>query len=130
MLNVEAIHRRARRVLPEVIQTSGVMVEAENDKSLASLLLPLRHKPAGAIAFRLSEVTLCQLRQDPLGYLHAATRARQALLRRGEPFDYRPWRKLKLDESDGYFTQKRDGAASILLLPDARLAIYAWRDRH
>lgn len=128
MLDVGTLHRRASRILPEVVQTSGVLVEDASERGLAALLLPLRRKPSGVVAFTLSEATLRDLRGDALGFLHAATRARAVPGRFAEPFDYRPWRALELDGATAYFTSQRDGRAWIVLLPAERLAIYGWRD--
>ena len=128
MLNVETLHRRARRVLPEIVQTSCVLVEDASEASLAALLLPLRRKASGVVRFRLSEATLRQLRDDAPGCLHAATQARAPLGRFAEPFDYRPWRSIPLGGEVAYFTSQREGQAWILLLPAERLAVYGWRD--
>ncbi len=128
MLDIETVHRRASRVLPEVVRTSGVRIEDPSEHGLAALLLPLRRKPSGVVAFTLSEATMRDLHDDALGFLHAATRARAGLGRFAEPFDYRPWRELELDCGMAYFTSQRDDRAWIVLLPAERLAIYGWRD--
>lgn len=128
MLDVETVHRRASRILPEVVKTSGVRIGDASERGLAALLMPLRRKPSGVVAFTLSEATMRDLREDALGFLRAATRARAALGRFAEPFDYRPWRALALEAGTAYFTAKRDGRAWIVLLPAERLAVYGWRD--
>ncbi len=128
MLDVETVHRRASRILPEVVKTSGVRIRDASERGLAALLMPLRRKPSGVVVFTLSEATMRDLREDALGFLRAATRARAALGRFAEPFDYRPWRALELEAGTAYFTAKRDGRAWIVLLPAERLAVYGWRD--
>ncbi len=128
MLDVETVHRRASRVLPEVVRTSGVLVEDASECGLAALLLPLRRKPSGVVAFLLSEATMRDLQGDALAFLRSATRARAALGRFAKPFDYRPWRALGLECGAAYFTSRRDGRAWIVLLPAECLAIYGWRD--
>ena len=128
MLNVETVHRRASRVLPEVVRTSGVLVGDISECGLAALLLPLRRKSSGVVAFNLSKATLCELQADPLGFLQSATRARAALGRFAAPFDYRPWRALELEGDRAYFTSQKDGRAWIVLLPAERQVIYGWRD--
>ncbi len=128
MLDVETVHRRASRVLPEVVRTSGVRIGDPSERGLAALLLPLRRKPSGVVAFTLSEATMRDLQGDALGFLRSATRARAALGRFAEPFDYRPWRALELECGQAYFTAQRDDRAWIVLLPAERLAVYGWRD--
>ncbi len=128
MLDAETVHRRASRVLPEAVRTCGVRIGDASERGLASLLLPLRRRPSGVVAFTLSQATLRELQGDALGFLQSATKARAALGRFAEPFDYRPWRALELEAGAAYFTAKRDGRAWIVLLPAERLAVYGWRD--
>ncbi len=144
MLNAEAVHKRACRVLPEVLATSGVLLEDASPSGLAALLFPLRRKSAGSLMFHLSSATMDAMAQDPLRYLAAATRARQGLGRRQAPFGYRTWRSVAIpgtllpcDESghiaspeslQGYFTTRTDDKALLLVIPDARLAMYFWED--
>ena len=73
MLNAEAVHKRACRVLPEVLATSGVLLEDASPSGLAALLFPLRRKSAGSLMFHLSSATMDAMAQDPLRYLAAAT---------------------------------------------------------
>ncbi len=145
MLNVEAVHKRASRVLPGVLATSGVLLEDESPQGLAALLFPLRRKSAGSLMFHLSSATRDAMAQEPLRYLVEATQARQGLGRRQTPFGYRAWRGVSIPGAlfpchessnnagprswQGYFTTKTDDKALLLVIPDARLAVYFWDDR-
>ena len=143
MLDLATLHRRASKVLPEVIQTSGVVQAAHDPRALAALLFPLRRKSNGSLRFQLSATTLQAMATDPLVYLEQATQARQGLGRRQAPFTYRHWRKALVpgmaisparNEKEGtgycvvYFTSKSAGKALLLVIPDLRLAIYLWND--
>ena len=143
MLDLSTLHRRAAKVLPEVLQTSGVVPASEESGALAALLFPLRRKSSGTLRFRLSAIVIDAMAQDPLAYLEHALRARQGLGRRQTPFAYRPWRKAsspRLTPSNAradstgpescavYFTAKSDGRALLLVVPEMRMAIYLWND--
>jgi hypothetical protein len=130
MLNAEAVHKRACRVLPEVLATSGVLLEDESPNGIAAVLFPLRRKSSGAVAFHLSTETLDALQQDPMRMLHDALRARNSLLQHASPFTYRPWRTVRMPDTGeaAYFTASDDGRASIVVIPAERLAIYLWND--
>lgn len=149
MVNVQTLHRRAARVLPEVIGTSGVLLENAEQNQLAAMLFPLRRKSTGAVLFRISTETTMAMGGRPLAYLKEAMRAREGLGRRCAPFAYREWRSARIpahwvstmapdaveeasDSSDGslqvFFTVKTDGKALLVLLPGARLVAYVWRD--
>ena len=93
MLDLATLHRRASKVLPEVIQTSGVVAADKDPHALAALLFPLRRKSGGSLRFQLSAATLKAMATVPLAYLENATHARQGLGRRQAPSPYRPWRK-------------------------------------
>jgi hypothetical protein len=130
VLNAQRVHKRARRVLPEALATSGVLLSDESPQSLSALLFPLRRKSSGALAFRLCAETAKALAADPLGFLSEALEARQGLSRHCAPMEYKPWRAVKLpgDMGEIYFTSSHDGGASILIVPAERLAVYLWRD--
>lgn len=130
MLNADAIHRRASRVLPEVLATSGVLLEDESPGGLAALLFPLRRRSSGAVAFHLSAQTLDALQEDPMRMLHDALQAREGLLRHAPPFTYRPWRTVPMPGTGeaAYFTASDNGRASIAVIPSERIAVYLWRD--
>jgi hypothetical protein len=145
MVNVQTLHRRAARVLPEVIKTSGVLLEEEKHSALSALLFPLRRKSSGAILFRIAPETLHAMGNQPLIYLKEATRAREGLGRRQIPFAYREWRmtwipghwlpaaaQRFLPFADARitvcFTTKTDGKALVVLVPHAGLAVYLWSD--
>lgn len=145
MVNVQTLHRRAARVLPEVIKTSGVLLEDDRESRLTALLFPLRRKSSGAVLFRLSAETLEAMESEPLVYLKEATRAREGLGRRDDPFVYREWRVVSIPASwvaialrscagwlapsvRAYFTAKTDGKAVVVVVPEARLAAYVWCD--
>ena len=143
MLDLSTLHRRAAKVLPEVLQTSGVVPESEDQNALAALLFPLRRKSSGSLRFRLSATVIEAMAPDPLAYLGQALRARQGLGRRQAPFLYRRWCKASIPElaicdvrnkparpESGavYFTAKSDGKALLLVVPDLRLALYLWND--
>ena len=145
MLDLPTLHRRASKVLPGVIQTSGVVPAARDPYALAALLFPLRRKSSGLLCFQLSAITLQAMAADPLAYLEQATQARQGLGRRQAPFTYRRWRMALIpgmaisnvfDEMSGidscavYFTSKSDGKALLLVIPELRLAVYLWNDHH
>jgi hypothetical protein len=130
MLNADAVHKRACRVLPEVIATSGVLLEDESPSGLAALLFPLRRSSSGAVAFRLSIETVDALQVDPWNFLDAALEAREGLSRRGPRYAYRPWRSVRMPNPGeaAYFTSRVDGRGSIVVIPSERLAVYLWRD--
>ena len=130
MLNAEAVHKRACRVLPEVLATSGVLLEDESPSGLAALLFPFRRKSSGAVAFHLSAETVDALRADPWNFLEAALEAREKLSRHGARSAYRPWRSVRMPDPGeaAYFTSRNDGRASIVVIPSERIAVYLWRD--
>jgi hypothetical protein len=142
MLDLSTLHRRACKVLPEVLQTSGVVQESEEPSALAALLFPLRRKSSGSLRFRLSAAVIEAMAAQPLAYLDQALRARQGLGRRQAPFLYRRWRKASIPDMNiadarksarpesgvVYFTSKSDGKALLLVVPDLRMALYIWND--
>ena len=145
MVTANALHKRAARVLPGVIQTSGVLLADAGESGIAALLFPLRRKSSGSLAFRISSESVAKLSIDPDGYLMQATPAREGMGRHAKPFAYRPWRKavLPLDWVHGekkyrreeyspsvevYFTTKTDGKAFLLLIPVECLLVYLWND--
>lgn len=145
MVNAQTLHRRAVRVLPEVIKTSGVLLETVEQSELAAMLFPLRRRSSGAVLFRLSAKMLEAMADEPLAYLKEATRAREGLGRRCDPFVYREWRAAHVPgdwlamvrQSCGepraasvlaYFTTRTDGKALVVVVPDERVAAYVWRD--
>lgn len=145
MVNVQTLHRRAARVLPEVIKTSGVLLEEAGQNELAAMLFPLRRKSTGAVLFRISAETIYAMGDRPLAYLKEAMRAREGLGRRREPFAYREWRLARVpgcwvsrisqlqsrsstQSVDVFFTTKTDGKAWVVVAPSRRLAAYLWCD--
>jgi hypothetical protein len=130
MLNAHAVHKRARRVLPEVLATSGVLLEDESPNGIAALLFPLRRKSSGAVAFHLSNDAVAALQADPRNFLEAALEAREGLSRHGSRSAYRPWRTVRMRDPGeaAYFTSREDGRASLVVIPSERLAVYLWRD--
>ena len=130
MLDANTVHKRARRVLPEVLATSGVLLEDESPRGLASLLFPLRRKTSGTVAFRLSIDTVAALQADPWNFLAAALEAREKLSRHGSRSAYRPWRSVRMPDPGeaAYFTSRVDGRGSIVVIPSERVAVYLWRD--
>ena len=130
MLNAQAVHKRACRVLPEVLTTSGVVLEDESPSGLAALLFPLRRRSSGSVAFHLSNDAVAALQADPSGFLNAALEAREGLSRRGSRSAYRPWRSVRMPDAAeaAYFTSRVDGRASLVVIASERLAVYLWRD--
>lgn len=138
MVNVQTLHRLATRVLPEVVQTSGVSAAPEDPHALAALLFPLRRKSSGCLRFLLSPPVIEAMASDPLVFLEHALRARQGLGRRQAPFRYRPWRRAFIPYmasgasgepvGEVYFTCKEDGKALLLVAPGMRMAFYLWND--
>lgn len=130
MLNAKAVHKRACRVLPEVLATSGVLLEDESPNGIAALLFPLRRKSNGAVAFHLASDAVAALQADPWSFLDAALEAREGLSRHGSRSAYRPWRSVRMRDPDeaAYFTSREDGRASLVVVPSERLAVYLWRD--
>lgn len=142
---MQTLHRRAARVLPEVIKTSGVLLETTEQSELAALLFPFRRRSSGAVLFRLSQEVLVAMRDDPLAFLSAATLSRDGIGLRGEPFGYREWRIAHIPGSWlaamahcrhktggqallAYFTTRTDGKASVVVIPDECMVAYVWRD--
>lgn len=149
MVSVQTLHRRAARVLPEAIKTSGVLLETAEQSELAAMLFPLRRRSSGAVLFRISAAMAEAMENEPLVYLKGATQAREGLGRWGAPFVYKEWRRAWIpaywisaiarnsaEESphstDGSvqacFTTKTDGKALLVVIPDKRIAAYVWRD--
>jgi hypothetical protein len=129
MLDAATLHRRARRVLPDKIQTCGIVTDAVDPARLASLLLPLGHRRRGAILFELSSVTRSVLAARSLAFLQDALTAREGLARRAAPLAYHAWQAVSQGAFVGFRTTSRDGRASLWLAPCAGLAVYAWDDR-
>ncbi|WAC64527.1 hypothetical protein OVA13_07160 [Pseudoxanthomonas sp. SL93] len=129
MLDVATLHRRARRVLPDKIQTRGVVIDAVDEKRLAALLLPLGRCRRGAILFELSSATLSALATRSLAFLQDALTAREGLARQAAPLAYHAWQAVSQGAFEGFRTTSRDGRASLWLAPCAGLAMYAWDDR-
>jgi hypothetical protein len=149
MVNERTLHRRAARILPEVIKTSGVLMEDAGENELAAMLFPLRRKSSGAVLFRLSTETITAMGASPLLYLKEAVRARQGRDRRGTPFAYKEWKNARIPawlvpsilprlmpqslEADAEtlqacFTVKTDGKALLVVIPGEQIAMYVWSD--
>lgn len=145
MVTTHALHKRATRVLPEVIQTSGVLLPDCGESGLEALLFPLRRKSSGSLMFRISTDSFARFSNNPVDFLMQATRAREGIGRRAEPFEYRPWRKAiylfagadeenrhavkqRAQDIEVYFTTKTDGKALLVLVPEDRMLIYVWND--
>lgn len=128
MLDPDTLHRRARRVLPDKIETREVVIDAVDENRLAALLLPLRHRHRGAILFRLAPATLAALASRSLSFLQDARRAREGLGRRSAPLAYGAWTRVSDGNAACFRTASRDGRASLTLVPVAGLAVYAWDD--
>ncbi|MFT3755911.1 MAG: hypothetical protein QM769_08185 [Pseudoxanthomonas sp.] len=128
MLNAHAVHKRARRVLPEVLATSGVVLEEESEAGLAALLFPLRRPSSGAISFRLCRDSAQALRADPMVFLRTARVARASLDVGGAPAQYRQWRQVMLPFGPVYFTARHDGRGLIVIEPEEGRVVYLWQD--
>ena len=153
MIDLQTLHRRAARVLPEVLQTSGVLVETRSHAELVALLLPLRRKRSGVVGFRLRAGTAEAMARTPLKCLQQATQGRGAPGHIG--CGYHPWRlamvprqwlhvlgaacdvgdPLPHPDNDATpqavevcFTTRTDQRALLVVIASARLALYAWRD--
>jgi hypothetical protein len=145
MVDARTLHRRAVRVLPEVLGTSGVLLADSRQTQLAGLLFPLRRSSSGAVMFRISVETAKAIAAAPLDYLKGATRAREGLGRSSDPFVYRGWRMARLpggwlpvfpeigeQASEAWtevcFTTRTDDKGLVVVLASRRLAVYVWRD--
>lgn len=128
MLNAQIVHRRARRVLPEVIQTSGIALADDTQAGLAALLFPFRRPSSGMVAFRLCESSARELQANPATFLHDALVARESLGRFGSPAQYKRWRCVAAPVGDAWFTTRVDGRGVIVVIPDEARVIYLWRD--
>ena len=128
MLDLATLHRRACRVLPPRIDTCRVVLDVAGEAGLTALLLPLRHRHRGTIAFELSSSTRQALDACPLVFLQDACVAREGLARHGAPLAYEPWRPLPQGSSNGFITRSRDGRVRLQLDPARGLALYAWED--
>lgn len=144
MLDHPTLHRRAAKVLPKAIRTSGVVAD-DDPRELAKLLFPLRRRSSGAVVFRLAADAAAAMADDPLAFLKDAVRAREGLSRRRAPFAYREWRKARYPAAwtppwlphekqvagaaaEAYFTAKTDGRALLVVVPVQRVAFYVWQD--
>lgn len=128
MLDLATLHRRARRVLPLQIDTCRVVLDVAGEAGLTALLLPLRHRHRGTIAFELSSSTRQALDACPLVFLQDACVAREGLARHGAPLAYEAWQPLPQGSSNGFITRSRDGRVRLQLDPARGLALYAWDD--
>jgi len=138
MANASLLHRRAARLLPEVIKTSGIVLDDEGQRQLASMLFSMRRRSSGTVAFRISGQTIAAMGDDPLSYLRKARWARAGRDGCGNPVGYRPWHYavLPVREALGdapasmpvFFSSKDDGKGWVIVVPAERLAIYAWCD--
>lgn len=129
MLDLDFLHRRACRVLPDKIDTDAVLLDGADDTQLAALLLPLSHRRQGCLVFRLSATTLRPLASRAVLYLQDACRAREGLGRRTRPLTYGAWRQEDAGPASRFRTYSVDGRAGLCLLPVAAAAIYVWDDR-
>ena len=149
MIGLHTLHRRAARVLPAALRTSGLLLPPLSRWELFALALPLRHRHSGVIRFRLDPATALAMRESPRAWFGMATRAREGIGRRAEALAYRPWRSLRVvlsaramlqigdapgdmrqDEPvEVHVTHSVDGRARLLVIPSLRLAMYSWRDR-
>ena len=129
MIDLNTLHRRARRVLPAQIQTDAVVVDTMDESCLAAWLLPLSHQRRGCLVFRLAAPTIASLASRAMPYLQEARRAREGLGRLMRPMVYRPWSRHGAGPSQRFATCSEDGRASLCLLPAAGAALYAWNDR-
>ena len=144
MASAYRLHHRAARVLPEVIKTSGVLIEENGQRELAAMLFALRRKSNGAMLYRLSPATVEAMAHSPLEYLAGATRSRQSFPCQ-EPLEYHPWRAARIPKrwiqrawQDcagsacasvlACFTTSKHNNAVVIVVPEARLVAYLWRD--
>lgn len=139
MLDQQTLHRRARRVLPACLHTESVIgiggddgrMPRAGERSLAVLLLPLRHVHRGRLWFRLAAETCNALRTGPMRFLQDATEAREGLFRHGAPIAWGPWRVAgHASRACRYTACSRDGHARLWVLPESGVVVYAWDDRH
>lgn len=129
MLDLPALHRRARRVLPECLHTCGLVLHEATPARIASLLLPLRHVRRGSLRFRLAPESLAALATAPLAYLRDAVEAREGLGCRRGRLAYGPWQMHGTAGARRFVSRSRDGRAALCVIPARRLAVYAWNDR-
>lgn len=129
MLDVDSLHRRACRVLPDKIGTDAVLLDGADDRRLAALLLPLSHRRQGSLVFRLSSTTLRSLASRAAQYLQDACRAREGLGRRARPLTYAAWKQEGTGPASRFRTCSMDGRAGLCLLPAAASVVYVWDDR-
>jgi len=138
MANPILLHRRAARILPEVIKTSGIVLDDDGQRQLASMLFSMRRRSSGSMAFRISGRTIAAMGDDPLSYLRKARWARAGLEGCIDPVGYRPWHSASLPVREPtvgtaasmpvFFSSKDDGKGWVIVVPAERLAIYAWCD--
>lgn len=139
MANASLLHRRAARILPEVIKTSGIVLDDDGQRDLASMLFAMRRRPSGSVVFRLSEQTVKAMGDEPLAYLCQGRHSRAGLVLQNDPVAYRSWHSalLPTQVTPGkatpampvFFTSKADGNGWVIVVPAERLAIYAWCDK-
>ena len=124
MLDLASLYRRASRVLPAALQTSGLLLREATPARIARLLLPLGHVRRGSLRFVLAAATLERLAHSPGACLQQARQPRD----RACP-GYGPWQAYGQGRGLRYVSQRRDGHAALCLLPARRLLVYAWDDR-
>ncbi|WP_157062680.1 hypothetical protein [Pseudoxanthomonas dokdonensis] len=142
----QRLHRRAARVLPEVVLTSGILLPDGDNSTPLRWLMPVRRPRRGWIGFHLAASTVSTLRNAPDALLERACQARAGLARDALPIRYRGWRGARLSElllDDAamqaalpvrsfdeavYFSLSADRRALLALLPMTAVAVYRWRD--
>ncbi len=124
MLDLASLHRRASRVLPAALQTSGLLLREATSARIARLLLPLGHVRRGSLRFVLAGATVERVARSPIACLQQARQPRDPA-RPG----YGPWQAYGQGPGLRYVSQRLDGHAALCLLPARRLLVYAWDDR-
>ena len=145
-MNRVSIHRRAQRLLPAQIQTSGLLHFGTSPGQVEGVLLGsvFDCDTQGVIVLRLAGQTAVAIQRQGLAFFEQAHVAR-AGLQRALPAHYGQWQRVVLEGVRGhpaeqgvprdagtdwngsaYFAGSRDRRAWLAVLPVERLVVYGW----
>lgn len=145
-MNRALIHRRAQRVLPAGIETSGLLHFGTSPGQVEGVLLGsvFDCDTQGVVVLRLASQTAVAIQRQGLAFFEQAHVAR-AGLQQDVPAHYGQWQQVVLEGNEGiskqeafsrdvatdwngaaYFAGSLDRRAWLAVLPVERLVVYGW----